>query len=71
MLRGLFAGDGLGPLVPLEKRISKSIQSCSERSPLSCDETFPSFSVTMAALRGVAEWFGDYGNYVNHILRPG
>lgn len=22
MLRGLFAGDGLGPLVPLEKRVT-------------------------------------------------
>ncbi len=42
MLWRAFCWHGFGPLVPLEGRV-KSIQSCSEWSPLCYDETFLSW----------------------------
>lgn len=74
--RKQFVCTGSVLIIPLGgKGHCKSIQGCSERSPLSCDETFLLGAVSIWTIPlfqrrwGATEWCDDYENVCNYSLR--
>ncbi len=79
MLWGAFCWQGLGPLVPLEGRVTANQYKVvlndhlypmmkhfyPDGSALFQDDNAP-----IHRARGVTEWFDEYENDVNHMLWP-
>ena len=76
MLWGAFCWHGLGPLVPLEGRVTAKVVLSDHLYPMMKhfypDGTglFQDDNAPIHRARGVTEWFDEYKNDVNHMLWP-